>query len=452
MIKRLRYLIKSGNERTRTIKVNVFQSFIYKGLSIVLSLLIVPMTIGFVNAEQYGIWLTVSSIVGWIGYFDLGLGHGLRNKYTEAKAKADNKLMSELVSTAYVLIAMIFIAVFAVFAIANRFIDWNSFLGVSQVDNLHLQRIMLTMVGFFCMNMILGVLRSLLLGDQRTSMASLLGVIEQFCSLVFIFILTKIANPDLLYLVFVYSGGPCVVALLFSIFLYVPENSLFHAIRPRLSNIKIQLSKSLLSLGGKFFIIQLSLLLIFQCVNIIISRNCGQIAVSQYNLSYKYFQILYMVSVIILTPYWSAFSDAYARDDYKWMNESFKSLTRMMLLSIPVLIVMVFMAPLFFKVWIGDKVTIPFQLNVMVALYVMSQIFSGMHTYIINGLGKVTLQLILYVIFSVMSIPAMNYLSTKVGIYGILSVLIMVYFTQSFFCRVQIRKLLTNKATGLWNA
>ena len=123
-----------------------------------------------------------------------------------------------------------------------------------------------------------------------------------------------------------------------------------------------------------------------------------------------------------------------------------------MLLSIPVLIVMVFMAPLFFKVWIGDKVTIPFQLNVMVALYVMSQVFSGTHTYIINGLGKVTLQLILYVIFSVMSIPAMNYLSTKVGIYGILSVLIMVYFTQSFFCRVQIRKLLTNKATGLWNA
>ena len=452
MIRRLLDIIKSGDERTRTIKVNVFQSFIYKGLSIALSLLIVPMTIGFVNAEQYGIWLTISSIVGWIGYFDLGLGHGLRNKYTEAKAKADKKLMSELVSTAYVLIAMIFIVVFAVFAIANHFINWNSFLGVSQVDNSHLQRIMLIMVGFFCVNMILGVLRSLLLGDQRTSMASLLGVIEQFCSLLFIFILTKVANPDLLYLVFVYSGVPCVVALLFSLFLYVPENSLFHAIRPRLSNIKIQLSKSLLSLGGKFFIIQLSLLLIFQCVNIIISRNCGQMAVSQYNLSYKYFQILYMVSVIILTPYWSAFSDAYARDDYQWMNESFKSLTRMMLLSIPVLIVMVFMAPLFFKVWIGDKVTIPFQLNVMVALYVMSQIFSGMHTYIINGLGKVSLQLIIYIFFSVISIPAMNYLSTKMGIYGILSALIIVYFTQAFVCRMQIRKLLANKAVGLWNA
>ena len=177
MIRRLLDIIKSGDERTRTIKVNVFQSFIYKGLSIALSLLIVPMTIGFVNAEQYGIWLTISSIVGWIGYFDLGLGHGLRNKYTEAKAKADKKLMSELVSTAYVLIAMIFIVVFAVFAIANHFINWNSFLGVSQVDNSHLQRIMLIMVGFFCVNMILGVLRSLLLGDQRTSMASLLGVI-----------------------------------------------------------------------------------------------------------------------------------------------------------------------------------------------------------------------------------------------------------------------------------
>ncbi|MCS3192434.1 hypothetical protein NXW98_14955 [Bacteroides caccae] len=129
MINRIKSYFEKGDERTKNIKVNVLQSFIYKGLSIVLSLLIVPFTIGFVNAEQYGIWLTISSIVGWVGYFDLGLGHGLRNKYTEAKARGDHLLMSELVSTTYVLIAIIFVIVFIAFLVANQFINWNSFLG-----------------------------------------------------------------------------------------------------------------------------------------------------------------------------------------------------------------------------------------------------------------------------------------------------------------------------------
>ena len=62
MINRIKSYFEKGDERTKNIKVNVLQSFIYKGLSIVLSLLIVPFTIGFVNAEQYGIWLTISSI------------------------------------------------------------------------------------------------------------------------------------------------------------------------------------------------------------------------------------------------------------------------------------------------------------------------------------------------------------------------------------------------------
>jgi hypothetical protein len=30
---------------------------------------------------RYEIWLTLSSIVGWFSFFDVGLGHGLRNKF-----------------------------------------------------------------------------------------------------------------------------------------------------------------------------------------------------------------------------------------------------------------------------------------------------------------------------------------------------------------------------------
>lgn len=74
----IRKYFNKSDQRTNVIKKNIVISFIYKMLSIALSLAIVPVTVNYVNGEQYGIWLTISSIVAWIGYFDLGLGHGLR--------------------------------------------------------------------------------------------------------------------------------------------------------------------------------------------------------------------------------------------------------------------------------------------------------------------------------------------------------------------------------------
>ena len=59
-------------------KKNTLYTCLLKILSVVTSFIIVPITIDFVNAENYGIWLTLSSMVTWISFFDLGLTNGLR--------------------------------------------------------------------------------------------------------------------------------------------------------------------------------------------------------------------------------------------------------------------------------------------------------------------------------------------------------------------------------------
>lgn len=447
----LKYKYQHINSRSRIVMMNVINSFIYKGLSIVLSLLIIPLTIDYINAENYGVWLTISSIVGWIGYFDLGLGHGLRNRFAEAKANGDINLQSKLLSTTYVLLVMIFGTFFTFFMIINTFVDWSQFLGVSQIDNNYLRKIMIILAACFSVNMVLSTIKSLLLGDQKTSDTSLLVVLEQFISLICIYFLTKTVEPDLKYLVIVYSGVPCIVLAISTVFFYCPRLSRYHHIRPSFKSIDFSLSKSLLSLGGKFFVIQVCLLIVFQSVNIIISRNCGQMAVAQYHISYKYFQIIYMVSVIIFTPYWSAFSDAFAKEDYAWMKSSLRKLDKLVILSIPMIGLMLLMSPLFFKLWVGGKVEVPFSMSLIISLYVLLQISSGMHTYLTNGIGKVMIQSIVYVIASFFAIPLMDFLSRLYGIYGLLLVLILIYISQTITCRIQLIKLLERKANGIWN-
>ena len=449
VISKLKYYLNRGSERSTVIKKNILQSAGFKVVSIVLSLLIVPLTINYVSPEQYGIWLTVSSIVAWISYFDLGLGHGLRNKFAESKAKGHVDTMTKYVSTAYALFFIIFASIFVFFLFGNQFIDWNDFLKISQVDNAFLQRLMLIVVGFFCLMMFFKIINSLLLGDQRTGLASGVSVADQLFSLIAIIVIAKVTEPSLIYLSFANFGIPCVVLLLISLYLF-SKKGFFSICRPSLKKIDFTLTKDLLGLGIKFFIIQFSLLFIFQFVNIIISRNCGQLAVTQYNISYKYFNMLHMASVIIMTPYWSAFTDAYAKGDMVWMKSQYKKLTKFTLYALLASVAMLAIAPIFFKIWLGDSVEIPFSLHIAMGLYISSMVVAGIQMYILNGIGKVTVQVIIYIFFALVSIPSMDFLSKSYGLFGILLFLSVVYMVQAIVCRIQIKLLLDNKATGLW--
>ena len=84
---KLKFLHSAKHERTRLVQKNIILSFLIKGLSIAIGLVFVPLTINYIDAERYGIWLTLSSIIIWFNFFDLGLGNGLRNKLVEAIVK-----------------------------------------------------------------------------------------------------------------------------------------------------------------------------------------------------------------------------------------------------------------------------------------------------------------------------------------------------------------------------
>ena len=59
----LRMFFKKGDQRTILLKKNILASVVLKGISMLISLFIVPITINYVNPVQYGIWLTLSSLM-----------------------------------------------------------------------------------------------------------------------------------------------------------------------------------------------------------------------------------------------------------------------------------------------------------------------------------------------------------------------------------------------------
>ena len=120
-----------GDKRSVLAKKNVLASAFIKGGDTLISLILVPLTLGYLNPYEYGIWLTLSSILTWINSFDIGLGSGLRNKLGIAIATDDKEQGRSYVSTTFYMLIFITIIIFVVFASLINVIDWYALLNVS---------------------------------------------------------------------------------------------------------------------------------------------------------------------------------------------------------------------------------------------------------------------------------------------------------------------------------
>lgn len=439
-----------GESRSALLKRNILASFLIKGASMTVSFIFVPLTIHFVNPVQYGIWLTLSSLLAWFSFFDIGLSLGFRNRFAEATARGDTTLARQYVSTTYAALSALVTLMLLIALPVNHFIDWPSLLKVDPAYGPELTVTFAAMIAFFGLTMAARTISALVTADQRVAIASLIDLLGQATALLLIWLLTRFqTHGSLAQLTFIYSGAPFVVLALATVLLfarrYRPVAPSFRAVRPALV-------RSILGIGAQFFIITTSMLFIFQLINVIISRNLGPATVTQYNIAYKYLNIPAMLAVLVLNPFWSAFTHAHTRGDFAWMRAMIRRLERLYCaVALPVVALMAVCAPWFYAVWVGSSVTVPAAITLAVAAYVLLYTLSNIYMYLINGIGKVRIQLIIYVAFAMVAYPLMNAACARWGIPGMLAVPAAVYLAQAIAIRTQLHLIITQKATGLWN-
>ena len=134
IIKKILDFFNKGHQRTVTIKKNIIGTFVLKAYTVLISFLLVPLSISCLDAQRYGLWLTINSIIGWFAIFDIGLGHGLRNKFAENKAKGKIKIIKVYTSTAYFSITIICFLLFLMFMVVNNFLNWQKILNTSLIS------------------------------------------------------------------------------------------------------------------------------------------------------------------------------------------------------------------------------------------------------------------------------------------------------------------------------
>jgi hypothetical protein len=64
--------IQKDDKRSSTIYKNIIASFAIKGWSVLVQLMLVPLTLACLGVYENGVWLTISSVLLWIDNLDVG--------------------------------------------------------------------------------------------------------------------------------------------------------------------------------------------------------------------------------------------------------------------------------------------------------------------------------------------------------------------------------------------
>jgi O-antigen/teichoic acid export membrane protein len=141
MIKK--YFKNNNSDRTQRANKNIILSLFFRGGSILLQFALIPLTINYIKPDVYGVWLTLSSLVGWVAMFDVGIANGLRNKLSESLAIQDFEKARVFVSTTYVLISIIASLLIVFFLVFFRWINWQSVFNTNFIQELELQKVVI---------------------------------------------------------------------------------------------------------------------------------------------------------------------------------------------------------------------------------------------------------------------------------------------------------------------
>ena len=77
-----------NSERYRLALWSVIANVGSKGIAMAVMVLSVSMTLPYLGAERFGVWMTIASLVGMLVFLDLGVGNALINTVVAAAAKA----------------------------------------------------------------------------------------------------------------------------------------------------------------------------------------------------------------------------------------------------------------------------------------------------------------------------------------------------------------------------
>ncbi|MEO1624193.1 MAG: oligosaccharide flippase family protein, partial [Bacteroidota bacterium] len=226
----------------------------------------------------------------------------------------------------------------------------------------------------------------------------------------------------------------------------------FRRFRPSLRLANRKYFGTLFSLGSQFFLIKFAMIIIHQTNNVLIARYVSLEDVTAYEAAYKYLSIFLMLFVILSNQYWAACIEAYRKGDLDWMRNTVNNIVKVWLGTLLLCLLMILVAPWVFEFWLQGKVEIPVELTISVAVSISIYNWVNLFNLVLNGTGKVRLQMYAWLGASLLNIPVSIFLAVSMGLgtIGIVLGTVLSMVPLAILSPIQVKKVLAGRDRGIW--
>jgi O-antigen/teichoic acid export membrane protein len=307
--------------RYRRILKAVASAIFGKGTNLIVGAITVPITVRYLGAEGYGLWMAIVSTVGMVIQFDIGIANTLTNLISEAYAKEDRKLAAEYFTTALWIILGLVLVMGLIGWLVWPLFNWASLFHVKSPLLAHQAPIAMAVAFIAFLGYLpAGLATRILGGYQELHIANYFGIAGSVLGLLSILVVAHF-RLSLPFLVGGYAGSALIanVACLLWIFLiHKPW------MKPWPTRIKRAMTGSIFGSGSKFFLIQLANLIVWNSDNIVIAHFRGAAAVTPYSITWRLACYITALQTLAVPALWPAYSEAYARGDIQWVGKTYR--------------------------------------------------------------------------------------------------------------------------------
>jgi O-antigen/teichoic acid export membrane protein len=389
-----------------------------KAVLLLVAAITVPLTVRYLGAEQYGIWITISTTMTLLAVMDLGIANTLTNLISEAFARESKELAGRYAATAFWAILLIAVVLGVAGWLLWPYLNWT-FLFHLQSQELRdvTSRAIAVAYGLFLVGLPAGLAAKLLGGYQELRTANLFASLGGIFSLIAVVAVIRL-HGSMAMLVLGYAGAIVGANVLCLLWLWLWHKPWLAPLPNRLDR---ALVRRIVQSGGLFFLLQISSIVVFNSDNLVIAHYLNTAAVTPYSVTWRIVGFAGALQMLMVPALWPAYSEAYTRGEMAWIRATYRHAMRLTTgVAVAFCLVFVVLGRTIIHYWAGDA-AVPAQ-SLVVAMCVWFVICTVMNNQacLLVAANEIRLQAWISMLAAALNLAATIWLVHRIGTLGVI--------------------------------
>jgi O-antigen/teichoic acid export membrane protein len=434
-----------GDERYRRAVLSSLAGGGARVVALVSSLIAVPIAVGYLGVERYGLYATLTALTAMLAFADFGLGNGLMNLVAGAFGHDDVVSARRFISSALVMLVTLSLVLGVGLAAIYPVLPWADLLNAgSEVARREVGPALAVFVGCFLFGLPLGIVQRVQLGYQEGFHNSAWAAVGSLMGLAALVVAVRL-DLGLAGVVGALAGGP-VLALALNCAVFFGKRR--PQLRPAPSSATWRDAITLARFGSLFFVLQLAVAVAYQSDVVVAAKVVGPDAAATYSIAYRLYFLAPSVVGMFLIPIWPAYAEALARRDLAWVRTTLRRTIVVSLLATTAWsIFLLLFGNEVLRLWVGGAISAPVGLTVGLALWaVISNVFTAI-AMLLNAANILRFQVIVATLMALTSITASVVLASRFGVAGVIWGTLLAYVAVSALPTVMYVRWLLRRLT-----